>query len=240
MFQELNYNYEVDATGEKFIFVALLIILLIFIVSIWKLEKKIRNKGWIALIPFYNIGCLTKDILGSYWYALLLVIPIGNVAFLYLLYYYMGQAFKKSDTYCMLLMFFPHIVCPLLAFDNSIYSKPETKLITRNLKKNIKKNKMVETKIKEKSTRWNLIYITIKWILTAFLLFLSSIILLTFFFENLIGYLILSIIFLIYGLLACPMITSSTKKYVKYTKFKLLIVIVLIIINVILLGILPF
>ena len=53
----------------------------------WGIEKKIRNKGWIALIPFYNVWSLFKDILGSGWYFLLMFIPIINFIFIIIILY---------------------------------------------------------------------------------------------------------------------------------------------------------
>lgn len=122
IFQDFNYNYEVNFDLLLRICYPLCIIYLMNqVVSMWKIEKKIRKKGWIVLIPFYNISCLSKDILGSAWYSLLLLFPVFDTIFLFLLYYYMGKVFNKKKSYCIFMMFFPSILCPLLAFDNSTY-----------------------------------------------------------------------------------------------------------------------
>ena len=57
--------------------------------------------------------------------------------------------------------------------------------------------------------------------------------------EHLINYLIITISFLIYGLMICPKITNYTNKFKTYTKYKTLIVILLIIINLIFMSIFP-
>ena len=93
----------------------------------WGTLKKTRNKGWISLIPFYNIGCLSKDVLGSAWWPLLLFVPIGNVVFMFMLYYNMTKVFNKSDSYCVLMMFVPSVLWPLLAFDNSEYDSSKVR-----------------------------------------------------------------------------------------------------------------
>ena len=100
---------------------SLYVVLFICIVSMWGTLKKTRNKGWISLIPFYNIGCLSKDVLGSAWYSLLLLVPIGNVIFMFMLYYNLAKVFNKKSYYCILMMFIPTVLWPLLAFDDSEY-----------------------------------------------------------------------------------------------------------------------
>lgn len=94
-----------------------------FIICLFGTFKKTRNKGWIAFIPFYNICTLIKDVFGSYLYSLLLLIPLGNIVFMYILLYKLGKAFDKSDSYSVLLMLFPTVIWPLLAFDSSKYKK---------------------------------------------------------------------------------------------------------------------
>lgn len=61
------------------------------------------------------------------------LLPIGNAIFMLMFFYQMGKAFGKEDTYCVLLMFLPFVLWPLLAFDDSIYHKPQKKN-TRRIK----------------------------------------------------------------------------------------------------------
>ena len=121
IFKDLNYTYEVNGKEMEIAGYSIFILLFICIASMWGTFKKTRNKGWIALIPFYNIGCLSKDILGSSWFALLLLLPIINIIFMFTLYYKIGKAFNKHSSYCILMMFIPTILWPLLAFDSSKY-----------------------------------------------------------------------------------------------------------------------
>lgn len=206
---------------------SLFIVIIIVLVSMWGIAKKIRNKGWIALIPIYNIGCLSKDILGSFWFFWLLFIPVVNVIFLFMLLYNLGKSFGKSNSYCILTILFPTILCPLLAFDNSSYKKVEKKITKIDNSKSIHNKKAVikKEKTKERITSSKEITNIIKWILTIIILLLSVIILASYFEENLIGYIALAIIFLVYALLLCPSITKYTKKYKRYTKFKPLFII---------------
>lgn len=127
IFKDLHYQYEINFKGMQIAWYSLYVLLLICIVSMWGTLKKTRNKGWISLIPFYNIGCLSKDVLGSAWWPLLLFVPIGNVVFMFMLYYNMTKVFNKSDSYCVLMMFVPSVLWPLLAFDNSEYDSSKVR-----------------------------------------------------------------------------------------------------------------
>lgn len=127
IFKDLHYQYEINFKGMQIAWYSLYVLLLICIVSMWGTLKKTRNKGWISLIPFYNIGCLSKDVLGSAWWPLLLFVPIGNVIFMFMIYYNMAKVFNKSDSYCVLMMFVPSVLWPLLAFDNSEYDSSKVR-----------------------------------------------------------------------------------------------------------------
>ncbi len=122
IFEDFNYTYKLNFQSINILSYSIIIFFIIAIVSMWGTLKKTRNNGWISLIPFYNIGCLSKDVLGSSWLALLLLIPIGNLVFAFMFNYKMGKAFNKSDSYCTLNMFFPSVCWPLLAFDDSKYN----------------------------------------------------------------------------------------------------------------------
>lgn len=127
IFKDLHYQYEINFKGMQITWYSLYVLLFICIVSMWGTLKKTRNKGWISLMPFYNIGCLSKDVLGSAWWPLLLFVPIGNVVFMFMLYYNIGKVFNKSDSYCVLMMFISSVLWPLLAFDNSEYDSSKVR-----------------------------------------------------------------------------------------------------------------
>ena len=238
IFNSLNYKYNFDLNGMTIVGFSLFVFIIISLASMWGIEKKIRNKGWISLIPLYNIGCLSKDILGSFWLFLLLFIPGVNIIYLFTLLYNIGKSFGKSNSYCILMMFLPSVLLPLLAFDNSSYKKNEKK-DTKTNNKSVH-NKTTIIKKEEQVTSPKNTSDIIKWIITIIILLLSVTILVSYFEETKIGYLSLAFMFLVYALLLCPSITRYTKKYKRYTKFKPLLIILLLIFNFILLTILPF
>ena len=244
VFKDFNYKYEINFKGMQIVCYSFFILLFICIVSMWGTLKKTRNKGWISLIPFYNIGCLSKDVLGSAWWPLLLFVPIGNVVFMFMFYYNLGKVFNKNDSYCVLTMFFPSVCWPLLAFDDSKYTKPDKKkkqIINQPAEKeNYDNIKKVEIKGEKQISTGRKILNIIKWIFTVIFFLWGAFSILTYTEEKLIGYVLTGILSIIYGILICPPITDSTKKYKNYTKFKPLIVIILIVIHIIIFGILPF
>ena len=233
--QDSNYKYKdnFDKT-TKFLSLAFFLILIVLFVSMWGTLKKTRNKGWITLIPFYNIGALTKDVMGSPWYALLLLLPIGNTVFQYLILYKTAKAFNKTDSYAVLLMFFPTVVWPLLAFDDSEYVKPEKKSKNSNKNSNVKKTTSKKENKNEKVVN------KAEKIIAIIFFFIAACFFESIFEEDfMISDIVLGIFFLIYGLLLLPEITNKTNKYSLYTKYKALIVTLIIILNLILIYILP-
>lgn len=245
IFKDFNYNYAVNINwiGVILLVTAYLSLVIILVVSMWKVEKKIRNKGWVSIVPFYNVVCLSKDILGSGWYSLLLILPLVNFATILVFYYKLGKKFGKSNLYCVLLIFFPTIVWPLLAFDDSEYIKKENQAIATNndITSYVIKDKEGEVLASdiESQTSKKIKFLLIKWPLTTIFLFLAIITIISYFEEKLVSDLLLAIMFIIYGIMICPGITEYTLKYEKYTKYKPLIAILIFIINCILLEFIP-
>jgi len=122
--QELGYNYEPNFEHLSYVYCSILLIFVLVFTSWWKLNLKFGRKGWICLIPFYNIMCLSKDIFGKMWYSVFFFIPLANTIYMFFLFYNLGKVFGKSDTYRVLLIFFSFILVPFIAFDDSKYLGP--------------------------------------------------------------------------------------------------------------------
>lgn len=243
IFKDFNYKFELNYKDMKIAFYSLFILLFIFIVCMWGTLNKTREKGWISLIPIYNIICLSKDILGSVWWSLLLLVPVVNIVLIFLFNYNLGKAFSDNDNYPILNMFFPSVFWPLLVLGDLNYIKPENRkkvVITKpvNRTNNNKSIKKVKTKQNKKSSAHKIIEV-IKWIFTDILLLFGVIFIFTYFDGRIMSSVVQGIFGMIYGFMLCPLITDVTKKYKRYTKFKPLIVILLIVINIILMGLIP-
>ena len=85
----------------------------------WKLNEKMNRKGYVCLIPIYNVLCLSEDIFGSKKYVILLFLPFVNILFVCKL----GRVFNKKDNYILLMILFPYIFIPLISIDSSKYIK---------------------------------------------------------------------------------------------------------------------
>ena len=123
IYSKLNYHYVPNYNGYIFI-VCLFIIFSIFtLVCFYKIKKKIDNKGWLGLIPVVNYIELTKDVYGSYLYNLLFLIPFVNFITFIRLFYKLGKTFGKSTMFSILLIFFPSLLLPIIAFDESEFKR---------------------------------------------------------------------------------------------------------------------
>ena len=233
IFKDFNYFNNDINNNVSYVFYAVFLVVIIDVISLWKIEKKIRNKGWVSIIPVYNIMCLSKDVLGSSAYVLLLFLPVGNIIFLYTLYYKLGKVFGKSNVFSLLLTLFPNIFLPMLAFDDSVYINPKKEENT------IDEEKTIDTNFQAKTSIFRKIINLIKWIFAIIFIIFAFALSGLYSEEHLIIDLILSISFYIYGLMICPKVTNYTKKFKNYTKYKVLFVILLIVIDFIFISILP-
>ena len=155
--ESLGFHFEMDWTFVYFGVASFGLEILLMIISLWKIFKKIGRKGWIALVPIYNIILLCKDVLGKKRYALLFFIPVVNFVFLLVLAFHIAKVFGKNEGYQVLTIFFSSFMIPFIAFDDSKYTKPgEIKKTEKiNYKKTIieekkdnNENNIVQTEIK--------------------------------------------------------------------------------------------
>lgn len=107
-----------------FSYIFYVVILIIFMISWWKLNEKMNRKGWVCLIPVYNILCLFEDVFGKKVYCLLLLLPFINFVLFLILIYKLGRVFGKKPSYGILMILFPYVFIPILAFDDSKYLGP--------------------------------------------------------------------------------------------------------------------
>ena len=135
------------AIGFFLIVLAIVIaILVIIVISNWKILTKANEEGWKALIPFYNKWTLCEVVgLSPYWVIELLVVQAlylfikqvleGNFVVISLswlvslnsLYFNvvyslsLAKSFGKDKSFGILTVFFPEITLPMLAFGKSEY-----------------------------------------------------------------------------------------------------------------------
>jgi hypothetical protein len=106
-----------------FFFVYCAIILLI-IVSMWKIFTKAGKPGWAAIIPIYNIIVLLEIVGKPVWWVILMLIPLVNFFVLIYVAHLLSKAFGKDIVMTLLLIFLPFIGYPMLAFGDATYGGP--------------------------------------------------------------------------------------------------------------------
>ena len=99
-------------------------VMVVMIVSWWKIFVKAGKPGWAAIVPLLNTLELL-DIAGKpWWYLLLMMIPIVNIVMLFLISINVAQAFGKSSGFGIGLAILPFILYPMLAFGKDQYQRP--------------------------------------------------------------------------------------------------------------------
>lgn len=136
--------------------VALIVIIIMDVISNWRLFEKAGYKGWKALIPIYNIVILFKIANVNPNYVILLFIPIINIiaipVLLVKVYGNISRAFGKSDYYILGLVFLNTLFTVLLSFGNSEYSSKKEVKKVKEIKEEKESNKVLDVK-EEKPVR---------------------------------------------------------------------------------------
>jgi len=120
-----DYTYTTTSTssvsGSKVLMlvVPILAIVLIAVVSQWKIFKKAGKPGWAAIVPVYNAWVLFEITGYPSWLALLSLVPFVNfiAAIVSILASFkLAKLFGKSDFFAVMNVLFPFVTLPILAF----------------------------------------------------------------------------------------------------------------------------
>ncbi|MGY0395164.1 MULTISPECIES: DUF5684 domain-containing protein [unclassified Fusobacterium] len=98
-----------------------LIILIIVLAGMWKAFTKAGLQGWTSLIPIYNVYLMITVLAKlSWWYILLLIIPIVNFFVVIKININIAKNFKISSPvlFGLGLTFLGFIFYPILGFGN--------------------------------------------------------------------------------------------------------------------------
>ncbi len=96
-------------------------IIILLVVSMWKIFSKAGRPGWTSLIPIYNLYVLLKIAGKPGWWLLLLLVPLINIVFVIIMVAGIAQNFDKGGGFAAGLIFLPFIFYPLLAFGEAEY-----------------------------------------------------------------------------------------------------------------------
>jgi hypothetical protein len=106
------------ATGIMIVYLA---ILLLAIISMWKIFTKAGEPGWAAIVPIYNIIVLLKISGKPAWWFILLIIPFVNIIIAIMVCINLAQNFGKSTGFGVGLALLGFIFGPILAFGDARY-----------------------------------------------------------------------------------------------------------------------
>ncbi len=114
-------------------FVLILLIIILILVSYWKIFEKAGRQGWEGIVPIYNNWVMAEIVGKPGWYGLLPLIPyLGFIVAIYLIHL-LAKSFGKGVGYTLGMIFLPFIFFPMLAFGDAKYQGPPKDEIMGNL-----------------------------------------------------------------------------------------------------------
>lgn len=125
---DTTYDYSLTSTsisttpdpgimaGALVVVVLSLVLAVVMIASLWKLFEKADKPGWAAIVPIYNFIVMLEIVGRPVWWILLLFVPFVNIVIEIMLMLDFAKAYGKSAGYGVLMIFFPYIMYPVLAF----------------------------------------------------------------------------------------------------------------------------
>jgi hypothetical protein len=119
-FESVDNGGMFAAIGAGVMLVYFAIILLI-IISMWKIFTKAGKPGWAAIIPIYNCIVLLEIVNKPVWWIILLLIPFVNLIFMIIVMHQLSVSFGQGVGMTLLLIFLPFIGYPMLAFGSAQY-----------------------------------------------------------------------------------------------------------------------
>jgi hypothetical protein len=97
-------------------------VVLILIISMWKIFTKAGKPGWAAIVPIYNLIVLLEIGCKPIWWFILMLIPFVNIIILIILLVEIAKRFGKGVGFAIGMLILPFIFYPMLAFGDSKYT----------------------------------------------------------------------------------------------------------------------
>jgi hypothetical protein len=103
------------------IMIVYLAILLIMVISLWKIFTKAGKPGWAAIIPIYNMIVMLEIAGKPIWWFILLLIPFVNIIIIIIVLIALAKNFGKGVGFAIGMLILPFIFYPMLAFGDAKY-----------------------------------------------------------------------------------------------------------------------
>lgn len=97
------------------------VLAVIMAISMWKLFTKAGKPGWAAIVPIYN-NIVMLQIIGRplWWLLVMMFVPFFGIWLYIVMIIDFAKAYGKSTGFAVLMMLFPFIVYPILAFSKDV------------------------------------------------------------------------------------------------------------------------
>jgi len=100
----------------------MLAVIVLLIVSMWKIFVKAGKPGWAAIVPIYNAYVFLQIAGKPGWWLVLLFIPIANLIVGIIAALAFCKNFGKGGGFAAGMIFLPVIFYPILAFGDAVYA----------------------------------------------------------------------------------------------------------------------
>ena len=104
-----------------------LAVIVLIIVSLWKIFEKAGKPGWAAIVPIYSMVVLCEIVGKPTWWVVLLLVPCANIVVLIWLMNLLSKSFGKSEGFTVGMFLLPIVFYPMLAFGDAVYLGPSAK-----------------------------------------------------------------------------------------------------------------
>lgn len=98
------------------VYAVIMILTVILLIAQWKLFVKAGKPGWASIVPIYNFIVMLEIVGRPVWWFVLLLVPFVNIVIEIMLILDLAKAYGKSSGYGVLMLLFPYVMFPLLAF----------------------------------------------------------------------------------------------------------------------------
>jgi hypothetical protein len=98
-----------------------LAVVLLIVISLWKIFVKAGKPGWAAIVPIYNMIVILEIAGKPIWWFILMLIPLVNIIVLILVYIAFARNFGKGVGFAIGMLILPFIFFPMLAFGDARY-----------------------------------------------------------------------------------------------------------------------
>lgn len=97
-------------------------VVLILIISLWKIFTKAGKPGWAAIVPIYNMIVMLEIACKPIWWFILMLIPLVNIIIIIIVLIELAKRFGKGVGFAIGMLILPFIFYPMLAFGDSKYT----------------------------------------------------------------------------------------------------------------------